>query len=143
MPDERGEARLEKLRLEREETTEAIQRSLDLRDAPRLPSPDLRTDHMHRADAAGLCICGELEVHARVVNRADDVRTPCVNRPLERLLDLEEIEDPGQNRGKAHHRQVMRLEPIVPEATDLDIRPRPAQTLRNALRIKDTRLLPR
>ena len=142
MPDELRESRPEERRLEREEAAEPVERRLDLRDATLLPRPDLGTDHVHRPDPPPLRIRRKLQVHPRIIDRADHIGLPLVNRPLHRPLHPEEVEDPPQDLSKPHHREIAGPEAVVPVAADLHRGPLLAKCLRNPLGVHHARFLP-
>ena len=68
---------------------------------------------MHRADAACLGISRELQVHAGIIDRADDIGFPLVDRPLHRALHPQEEENVPQDLLDADHGQVLRPEPVI------------------------------
>lgn len=107
------EAWLEKARLKWKEATEVVKRAFDFRNATLLPSPDLWADDMDRANAARLCVGCQFQVEARIINRANDVGSPRINRVLHRALDTKKEKDIPQDRGKSHHRQIGRLKTII------------------------------
>ena len=119
MAHERREAGREEARLEREEAAQAVERGLDLRDAPGVPRPDLRADDVHRADPLRLRVRRELQVQARIVDRADDVGPPRVDRARHRPLDADEEEKFLQHRPEAHHGKIRRAEAVVAIAAHL------------------------
>ena len=92
---------------------------------------------MNRANALGLCIGRELQVHPRIVDGQHRIGTPLINRPLHRPFNTKKIEDFLQNRHKSHDREVSHLEAVVFIAPYLVRRHQRLQTIG----IKDARFL--
>ena len=96
---------------------------------------------MDGPNAPRLRVRRKLQVHPRIVNRADDIRTPLVNRPFHRPFDTQEIENLLEDLTDAHDAEVRSLEAIVAVAADFRAWTRLQEFRTDAVRIEDARLL--